>query len=368
MNIHHRTILLAFISLLCIVSCDDPSGIVQQGYDRKSMLEFTEKQTIIPLLTDVHVAMKKLDSTLIALDKNRSEGQAQAARDAWRKLAIAWQYAVIFDFGPAEMNDGSLFQQIGTFPVSTIKVDSYISAQDSTFQNFDRDARGLYALEYILFKDSTSCIHSFEQQPFRIAYARAMSRNMLSRLETVLDQWQHAYGISFIQSDGVQAGSSISDLYNAFVYHYEVMKNYNLGLPMGKRAGQIKNEPTKVEGYFSGSSVTLLKAKYEAIKYLWYGYARLSLATSLSPRGFKDYIETVELGPRLIQDTEAQWNEIDQAFSAIDSRISLQELIQLQSPALDTVFTALTKQTRFLKSEMSSLLGISITYSSSDGD
>jgi len=190
----------------------------------------------------------------------------------------------------------------------------------------------------------------------------------LSQVEFVFNQWQGAYGTAFINNDGAQAGSSISDLYNAFVFHFEVMKNYNLGLPMGKRAGQVNSEPSKVEGYYSSYSTALLKAKYSALRHLWFGYARLSLATSLSANGFKDYILSVENGPRLAQDTELQWNVIGTSLSTIDAQVPLHLFIIGQSPQLEQIFLEMTKHTRFIKSEMSSLLGISITYASGDGD
>jgi predicted lipoprotein len=220
----------------------------------------------------------------------------------------------------------------------------------------------------LIFKDSASFIQSIKDQPFKLAYMKAVSRNIVSRVETVLNQWQGAYGTAFINNDGAQAGSSISDLYNSFVFHFEVMKNYNLGLPMGKRAGQVNSEPSKVEGYYSGFSTALLKAKYTALRHLWFGYARLSLVTSLSANGFKEYILSVENGPRLAQDTELQWNVIGTGISTIDAKVPLHTMIIGQSSQLEQIFLEMTKHTRFIKSEMSSLLGISITYASGDGD
>jgi len=43
-------------------------------------------------------------------------------------------------------------------------------------------------------------------------------------------------------------------------------------------------------------------------------------------------------------------------------------MINQKMPILLDVFTELSKHTHFLKSDMSSLLGISITYTSNDGD
>ncbi|MCE2755808.1 MAG: imelysin family protein [Ignavibacteriae bacterium] len=353
-------ILITLIPLFSFLSCDDPAGPVGQGYDRKAMLEFTAKNTIIPLYGDMYQAVKSHDSTLQLFAENQNEQYAQELRNRWRMMAEAWQYVVMFDFGPAQMSDGSLFQNIGTFPASGLKIESFINAKDTSFRNFDRDSRGLYALEYVIFKDSASFIQSINNQPFKLAYAKAVSRNILSRVETVLGQWQGAYGTSFINNDGAQAGS--------FVFHFEVMKNYNLGLPMGKRAGQVNSEPSKVEGYYSGYSTALLKAKYTALRHLWFGYARLSLATSLSANGFKEYILSVENGPRLAQDTELQWNVIGTGISTIDAQVPLHTMIIGQSSQLEQIFLEMTKHTRFIKSEMSSLLGISITYASGDGD
>ncbi len=361
-------ILITLIPLFSFLSCDDPAGPVGQGYDRKAMLEFTAKNTIIPLYGDMYQAVKSHDSTLQLFAENQNEQYAQELRNRWRMMAEAWQYVVMFDFGPAQMSDGSLFQNIGTFPASGLKIESFINAKDTSFRNFDRDSRGLYALEYVIFKDSASFIQSINNQPFKLAYMKAVSRNIVTRVETVLNQWQGAYGTAFINNDGAQAGSSISDLYNSFVFHFEVMKNYNFGLPMGKRAGQVNSEPSKVEGYYSGYSTALLKAKYTALRHLWFGYARLSLATSLSANGFKEYILSVENGPRLAQDTELQWNVIGTGISTIDAQVPLHTMIIGQSSQLEQIFLEMTKHTRFIKSEMSSLLGISITYASGDGD
>mgnify|MGYP007059449494 CR=1 FL=1 len=46
----------------------------------------------------------------------------------------------------------------------------------------------------------------------------------------------------------------------------------------------------------------------------------------------------------------------------------MSELITTDAGRLENLHTEMQKLTRFFKSELSSLLGISITYSSGDGD
>jgi hypothetical protein len=42
----------------------------------------------------------------------------------------------MFDFGPAEFSDGTLFENIGTYPVSVNKILSKIETKDTLFANF----------------------------------------------------------------------------------------------------------------------------------------------------------------------------------------------------------------------------------------
>jgi len=91
---------------------------VGQGYDRKAMLEFTARNTIIPLYGDMHQAVKNFDSTLHVFSENQNEQYAQELRNRWRMMAEAWQYVVMFDFGPAQMSDGLSMRKTQVFEIS----------------------------------------------------------------------------------------------------------------------------------------------------------------------------------------------------------------------------------------------------------
>ena len=66
-----------------------------------------------------------------------------------------------------------------------------------------------------------------------------------------------------------------------------------MSLPLGTRPGQIKNEPTKVEAYYSGKSLSMMREHFMNIENIWYGKGKNG-ANTLSYIGFKQYLESVD--------------------------------------------------------------------------
>ena len=84
--------------------------------------------------------------------------------------------------------------------------------------------------------------------------------------------------------------------------------------------------------------------------------------------GWKDYLETVTGGEALIAETQTQQPNITQALSSLDHSNSMYNQINTNTTNLDNLYTEMQKQTRFYKSDLSSLLGIAITFTDADGD
>ena len=148
-----KYILVILILLQFSCTGNAPSNPDSQ-FDRTRMLDFTAKQIIIPMYADVLSHSFTLDSLCANFMLQANETTITEMRQAWRSLAISWQYCSMFDFGPAEFSDGTLFENIGTYPVSVTKMITKIETKDTLFANFDRDTRGIYAIEYLLFNDS----------------------------------------------------------------------------------------------------------------------------------------------------------------------------------------------------------------------
>jgi hypothetical protein len=85
-------------------------------------------------------------------------------------------------------------------------------------------------------------------------------------------------------------------------------------------------------------------------------------------RVLKNTCATAVGGIELIAETEKQVSNINTVLSSIDDNADLSQLINANSSKVSDLNTELQKLTRYYKSDMSSVLGIAITYTSGDGD
>ena len=353
------------ISILFLTACEKENNTgVTPSFDRKAMLEYYADQVIVPAYTQLVEKTAALQTAWSNFKNEPSESTLLALQDGWKTAALAWQAANAFNFGPAGeagIRKG-LIEEIGTFPVAVNKVENYIAAGDAGFNNFDRDSRGFYALEYLIFGQTDRVLTAL-QAGNRQQYASALVQDLVSEAQGMVSSWA-SYRSGFVSNAGTDAGSSTSQLYNAFVQSFEAIKNFKVGLPAGKRAGQTQAAPELVEARFSGYSLALLRAHLEAIDAIYQGKS----LSGQDGAGLMDYLLAVEGGPALVNATRAQWQSVMAALDKIPAGQTLEVAIAAGDPSVDALHTELQKHTRFFKSDMSSLLGIAITFASGDGD
>ncbi|MBC8124756.1 MAG: imelysin family protein [Candidatus Kapabacteria bacterium] len=364
-----RCLLVAACLVFMCACTNDTNNTKVDSFDRTAMLRGVADKAVIPSFTDLQV---KSDSVALLVTQFAEVNipttqQIQVLRDAIANLTTVFQSVIVFDFGPAEGSFGSLVENVSTFPVNTSSLEEFIAAADTSFLNFQRDTRGLSALDYLYFRGTTTDViaaFSGKAGANRRVYAKAVANAIARETRVVLNAWTGSYRQQFIDRSGTDAGSSVSLLFNNLNISYELLKNYKIALPLGKRAGQSSTEPTRVESYYQSTSLELARLHFNATVNLWYGK---------TPQGdtfpsFRSYLKTVVNGDRLITDAEAQIVRVEEEFTALGTSVPLSTLVTTNPTAVEPLYIEMQKLTRFLKSEMSSLLGISITYSSGDGD
>ncbi len=358
------SLLLAALFMACN---DNKEQSLSKKFDRSAMLTQYANNIIVPAYEQALNAVLELETAVSEFTNSKTTSDLIKARNKWQQAALVWQHANAFNFGPAgEVNiQKSLNEEIATFPVSKTATEGFISNKDTLFNNFSRDTRGYFAVEYLLFDENTAdidVINKFTQNPWRIHYLKACVTQLKIRLQKVVTEW-NIYKSNFIQNNGTDIGSSTSYLYNEFLKSFESLKNYKLGIPLGRRPGQTAPIPENVEAYYSGYSAVLAKEHWQSIQNIWEGKA-LNGTVGI---GFKAYLESAEGGKDLIVLTQQQVLNTQIAFMALPEG-KLTDAIKTQYPKVDAVHTELQKLTRFYKSDLSSLIGIAVTYSSGDGD
>ncbi len=337
------------------------------AFDRTAMLQNFAQNLIKPAFQTLQTEVNQLKEAGVSFTDNPNEQTLTNLQNTWEEAYLAWQYANAYNFGPAgeEGTRKGLIEEIGTFPVATDKVENAITANNANFNDFNRDARGFLAIEYLIFDlegNNQDILDAFASENRKNFLSSALT-NLKTRVDEVVNAWEGTYQNNFTSNNGTDVGSSTSQFYNEFVKSFEAIKNFKLGLPLGKRPGQTQTEAHRVEAYYSGKTLQMMTANITAIENIWYGKAQ----NGQDGIGFKEYLASVEGGNALITATESQLLVIKNTLEAVPST-NVAAQIENNPEALESLHTELQRHTRFFKSDMSSLLGIAITYSSGDGD
>jgi predicted lipoprotein len=364
-NSFRQAIILGMTALM-VVSCnddDDDNDTPGSDFDRKAMLTDLGNELIIPNFEELQASVNALSQAADDFTQNTTEENLQSMRSAWREAVIDHQHCSAFGFGPGELLLGPYPTVLAVFPVDENQVEANILNPNFDLPNsFDRDVRGFYTVEYLIYGDDESdaeIVNGFDQN--RKDYLLLIVAELKNNFDQIVAEWNGSYFEEFVNSEGTSAGSSVSQLYNSFVRDYENLKNFKVELPAGLTAGQPNPDGTLVEAYYSGISTELIEEHWESSKNIWYGRTR----SAEDLIGFEEYLASVMGGPALIETTKA---------AIVDINLEIMELPDgplsenVDSPELVTLRDELQANTANFKSSMSSLLGISITFSSGDGD
>jgi uncharacterized protein len=376
--------LLIGIVVLSAVSCQQTgtNASIDEAFDRRTFLRTVSTTIIIPAYRTAQTRINALQTSVQAFTETPTASTLRAAQTAWTEAYKAWISASPFNFGPADGSFGTLRQNIATFPINTALTERFITDGVVDLNNFNRDTRGLLGVEYLLFANASSTANTLEKfsgeaGASRRRYLTVITSDVKMRFDAVAGAWlatgAESYAERFAADNGTNIGSSTSLLFNEFVTSYEELKNFKFGLPLGLRPGQLRTEADKVEGLYSGLSLEFARLHLEAVQSIWYG-RQVNLQGNTSPNpnpsatGFESYLASVAGGNDLIMSTKSQLAVLNAAFAAIPTTTPMSVLVGQNHPSLIATYSEMQKQTRFFKSDMSSLLGISITFSSGDGD
>ena len=374
-----RKVLSVSVLILGVFGCSS------NGIDPEPADNAKDRELILAHWAD-NIIIPSYDNFKVKLDVMISKGNMFAAepdnasllefRSAWVDAYAEWQKVELFEFGPADKYTLRNFSNI--YPADVAGITSNISDPAANLDLPSAYARqGFPALDYLLNgvgSNDAAILEYYTAGPDakkRTDYIEKIITRMSTLLTNVITEWKGAYRSTFISRTGLDIGSSMGLVVNAYVLYFErYVRSGKFGIPSGAAvASSGVPNPDKLEAFYKKDiSLTLAKnANHAAIDF----FNGVAVPTGVEGPSFESYLDALEA-----KDTSTGTllsAIINDQFDVINARLdllspNLYEEIMTNNQAMINVYTEMQKMVRMLKVDMTSALSITITYTDNDGD
>lgn len=370
-----RKVFLGLLSLVIVITaCDKKGGSDEpkDDFDRKALLTHVADNLIIPAFNNFQSVYGQMKTAADAFTAAPDLAKLTALRQSWQSAYIAWQKVELFNFGPAD--DVLLRNYCNIYPTDVTVLQSYVS---SGTYNLDEIAtnkvQGFPALDYLLnglAVDDNGILAYYSSNADAAKWKKYLSDvigSMNTKINKVASAWTGSYRSAFVASDGTGAGSSLSLMVNEYVMYFErFLRSGKFAIPAGVMSGTAA--PEKVEAFYSKElGIVLAKTALKACQDF---YAGKSFNSSNTGPCLKTYLEA--LGKNNTNVAALALN-IGNQFTVIETKMnelgsSVSDAIVNNRPKVLALYDEFQKEVRYLKVDMTSAIGISISYTDTDGD
>jgi len=369
-----KLLLLSFVALTFLLSSCKDDGMgddpCTSNFNQKAMFENVADNLIVPQMKtfqssvdDLHLAVSEFT------DNANSESYAvllDALTDSWTK----WQNVAQYSFGPAE--EVFLRNSLNNFPLNIEEMQTKIMAGNTDFSSPDDFDKGFPALDYLFLSvDETIFVPSIidfysgngESELYK-NYARAIINDIKTRTDAVVSKWEGAYRDEFVNNTGMAAGSSLSLIINGLNQNYELIKREKLGVPSGVLTLGFAN-PDKVEAPGLLISKELALEALKATKSLYLGMS----ASDVNGLGLDDYLTEINALKSEERLDDLIQNQFEAAIRSIENiELTLIEEVTENQENVENAYAEVTKNLVNLKTDLPSVLCVSITYIDNPSD
>jgi predicted lipoprotein len=326
---------------------------------RREVLAALVREVAVPQAQETLAASTQLEVAAKALSLSPSAGTLHVAREAWRGAVLAWKRAQCFRNGP--LVETNALVRATFWPSRPAAIEAALAlpnALDDAFvANLGVDARGCYALEYLLFPERQD-----EQQAAALFAGDAARRRRELTLGLAGSVARYASTVTKSLGTGdafaarfAEAGqTSLSTLVNQLIGTIENLSAHRLGLVVGLEESRMLRA-SEVEGWPSGSSHQMALAQLLGTEAIYRGGPSGGLATLASAAA-----------PALEARVRQRFTEAVNAVRALNA--PLERLVTSNRAALTAAATTTKALELAIKVDLASALGVTITFQAGDGD
>ena len=373
--INNRFYSLIF-SFIFLFSCseDNSTPASSDNYDRKELLSNLVNNIIIPAHQNFNNQLQLFESTVNSFNDDRSIANLEMIQDQFIVTYRAWQYIEMFNIGYAE--EIYYASKMNIYPANTTRILENINSDnvdlDGNSNQFS--AQGFPAIDYLLFGVAENNIQILDiysiDNNSTFTYLNLLVSKMIENTDAVIDYWE-TNRQDFINSTGNTSSSSLNMLANDFVYYYEKgLRANKIGIPAGVWSGEI---PQNVEAYYKSDiskilAIEGLQACINFFKGIHFGESQINgeglydYLAYLDDTNYSDSSMFIGLQDDILDSFDNSMIKLEQLNNNFALQIETDNIKMLE--AYDSIQQGVVR----LKTNMLSILGISVDYYDADGD
>jgi uncharacterized protein len=291
-------------------------GALAQGY-------------LVPGHAALETRSRELDEALRELCAAPGAGRLQDAREDWRAVALEWRRLDALPIGPTLTRRSR--RQFDFWPTRPKDIDAAIA---SAAERIGASARGLPALEYLLFADARLAQPA---EAARCAYAVRLAGEFAVEARTLAREWRE-WGAQWRDAESEQARehaqAAMTDAVNALVGALDQL-----------RLRRLK----RFEGARSGATRAHLLATLDGVEQGLAGAGRM-----LRGLGHLD----------LADQLDARMSATQRAFRALPAKLDA----KAAAPALGRASDAVARLQAMVSGDVAEALRVTVGFNESDGD
>ncbi len=348
----------------------DNSLCLYSDFKKADMLSNICDNYILPAYTNFNDQTLLFQDLAVSFTENPTIGNLEILRNQFREALLAWQAVSFIDFGPA--NVILLKTQVNLYPTDTALIKENIALGNYNLESaLNNDAKGFQAFDYLLhlpdLNDQEIAYYFTTNDQVKV-YLQDLANNLVMNSQYVVNEWQ-SYKTNFKNNSETNAqGSSTSNLVNGLCAYFETyIRKGKIGLPLGVFNGFSQQEmPELVECYYRQESLPFAIAAMQGMKKYING---TSFVASENRLGLDDYMNYVGATQGASPLSDVITNQIDAIIVSLEElNDPLSNEIFSNKSAVSKCYEEMQQLVPYLKVDMTSALGVLITYQDNDGD
>ena len=349
-------LLITFIVTACSDNAPNNNENAINTFNIESHLQDIFDIGIRPQVQLLQNEIANFDTLLANFNEVSNEENFNELRESWKTLILSWKPLEVITIGDFALT--SKIVAIHFWPIQEETLKTNIENFTVNEFNLNARARGLGALEYILFSNDYNAFINNDLTENSIAYLNVITDQLIIDIDSYDQEWLD-YESDF--KTGVQSSvtGTQNKLINEIIFTFFdiiVTKIQGVELSNNDNAFLLNSEAP-----YSELSLEIIEAQIEFIQKIFSG----TFTEGENTVSIYDQLNSLERAD-LIEALEAQFGLVLTNLSSQEN--SLEYLIKNNIDALTTLENNITALNVLISTDVVSVLDILVTVSDNDGD